>query len=51
MTEDERDWNTLVASILPDHATPRDAGLAALRRLFERWHREAHEPGAGQQRK
>jgi len=49
MTEDERDYGALVASIIEPNS--HTDGLAALRRLFSRWHRQEHEPGAGQQRK
>lgn len=43
MTEDERDYGALVASIIKP--TPHTDGLAALRRMFHRWAHEEIKPG------
>jgi len=51
MTDDDvRDFIKLVAMIPPGSIAGRDEGIAALHRLFHRWHREAHEPGDRHQR-
>lgn len=47
MTEDERDYAALLASIV--EPPPHTNGLTALRRLFDRWHREVQGTGDNHQ--
>jgi hypothetical protein len=48
MSDDSRDFAELMAAIV--EPTSDADGLAALHRLFVRWHRREHEPGERHQR-